>query len=346
MHLLQNHCLNKAKPLTSFPTHTDETLCDIYYKMLILSALDKKAVALQRTGYLGTYPSSAGHEAITVTLGECLSGKDVFVPYYRDQGVLLARGFKPRDIFQYWRGDERANQKGHPGDLPICIPIATQCTHAAGIAYAQYYQGSPDSVVVCSLGDGATSKGDFYEALNFCALHNLSIIFLISNNQWAISVPISAQTASKTLAEKAQAVNCRSFRVNGTDVNALIKTFDQSFKACRAQKGPILIEAVTYRLCDHTTADDASRYMPEQARLTAKDPVKELEKLLKSKGCITPTTIKQMKAQAKAYIQSESEVALAYPLASAASLFDTLYETLPEELSEQKKACLAKESAE
>lgn len=322
---------------------TPAWLLDIYEQMLIVRQLDEKATTLQRTGQLGTYPSSRGHEGIAVTLGKTILSQDVFVPYYRDQGVLLQRDMRPRDIFQYWGGDERANLHGNRRDMPICIPIATQCTHAAGIAYALQYQNS-GQVVVCSLGDGATSKGDFAEALNFSSVKNLPILYVITNNQWAISVPLEAQTAAKTLAHKAQAAGCHAFRVDGGDVIALAHTFQLALDMCRAQQGPILIEALTYRLCDHTTVDDASRYMPAAERKAAMkiESMKRLEDYLHQENIINNDKVKDLQSTAKQYIEGEAAAAAQIHEAEPIEIFDSLYADLPNELKKQRTHCIYK----
>ncbi len=322
---------------------TPEWLLDIYEQMLIVRQLDEKATILQRTGQLGTYPSSHGHEGISVTLGKTILSEDIFVPYYRDQGVLLQRDMRPRDILQYWGGDERANLHGNHRDMPVCIPIATQCTHAAGIAYALQYQNS-EQVVVCSLGDGATSKGDFAEALNFSSVKNLPIVYVISNNQWAISVPLEAQTAAKTLAHKAYAAGCHAFRVDGGDVIALAHTFQLALDTCRTHQGPILIEAVTYRLCDHTTADDASRYMPEAEREAAMkiESIKRLEDYLHQENILNANKIKSLHSKAKQHIEDEAAAAAQLNEAEAVEIFDSLYADLPNELKNQRTHCIHK----
>ncbi|MBM93234.1 MAG: pyruvate dehydrogenase (acetyl-transferring) E1 component subunit alpha [Legionellales bacterium] len=327
-----------------YPEGIDVNWClDIYRHMRRIEALDLQATQLQRIGQLGTYPPAHGHEAISSTLGKVLSSNDVFVPYYRDHGVLLQRGMTPSTILQYWSGDERANTQGYPQDLPMCIPIATQCTHASGIAYALKYQKS-SSIVMCSLGDGATSKGDFYEALNFSSLHQLPVVFIISNNQWAISVPLDQQTASQTLAHKALAVGCQALRVDGNDPIALKFTLDQAIAIARDGKGPILIEAVHYRLGNHTTVDDARRYMPETERSNAASiaGIPRMEAHLKAIGRLNQTAIESIIQEESQFIEAETSIAQNHSKPQAHEMFDHLYSTLPDALEWQRQDCIQK----
>ena len=168
------------------------------------------------------------------------------------------------EILLYWGGDERGNLSSGPAhDFPFCVPVGSQAPHAAGVAYAFKLRKEP-RVAVCLLGDGATSKGDVYEAMNFAGVHKLPVVFVINNNQWAISVPLKMQTACATLAQKAIAAGFPGEQVDGNDVIAVRQAVEEAIAGARAGRGPRLIEAITYRLGDHTTADDASRYRPAE----------------------------------------------------------------------------------
>ncbi|OYV54130.1 MAG: pyruvate dehydrogenase (acetyl-transferring) E1 component subunit alpha, partial [Legionella sp. 21-45-4] len=238
------------------------TLIHLYRNMLLTRAFDKRAIALQRTGRIGTYAPVHGQEAIGTAIGHALRAEDVFIPYYRDYAAQFQRGVTMEEILRYWGGDERGNNYSHsPHDLPISVPIASQCQHAAGIAFAFKYRKEP-RVALVSLGDGATSEGDFYEAMNVAGCWKLPVVFVINNNQWAISVPLTQQTATPTLAQKAIAAGIPGIQVDGNDVLALRACIGDAIEAARNGKGPTLIEALTYRLSDHTTADDATRYQP------------------------------------------------------------------------------------
>ena len=228
--------------------------------MVLTRAFDLKAVSLQRTGRLGTYAVSLGQEAVSVGVASAMRQEDVLLPSYRDNGTLLWRGVKMEEILLYWGGDERGNLSSGPAhDFPFCVPVGSQAPHAAGVAYAFKFRKEP-RVAVCLLGDGATSKGDVYEAMNFAGVQKLPLVFVVNNNQWAISVPLKLQTACETLAQKAIAAGFAGEQVDGNDVIAVRDAAEQAIAAARNGQGPRLIEALTYRLGDHTTADDAARY--------------------------------------------------------------------------------------
>jgi pyruvate dehydrogenase E1 component alpha subunit len=258
-----------------------------YRHMVLIRTFDKKVVALQRTGQMRTYPSSLGQEAIGTGIGLALQDNDIFVPYYRDQATLLLRGVSMTQIMQIWGGDERGHLYTGAAhrDLPLCIPIATQMTHAAGVAVALKSRNEQQACLV-TCGDGATSKGDFAEALNLAALWQLPMVCVVNNNQWAISVPLHMQTACKTLAQKATAAGMEGIQVDGNDVAAVFNAVDQALIKARCGKGPSLIEALSYRLSDHTTADDATRYRhPDEVNQAwEREPIKRLQHWLHSHG--------------------------------------------------------------
>jgi len=199
-------------------------------------------------------------------------------------GALLQRNISLTELLQFWSGDERGNHfENNHEDFPFCIPISTQALHAAGIAYAIKLR-QQKRAVVSTCGDGGTSKGDFYEAMNFAGVHQLPIVFVANNNQWAISVPRQSQTEAKTIAQKAIAAGFNGIQVDGFDVIAVREAVAQALKNARAGKGPTLIEAITYRLCDHTTADDATRYQPKKETDQAwqLEPIKRLKRYLET----------------------------------------------------------------
>src|SRR5215831_3370381 len=183
---------------------SDTVLLISFYRAMVLArAFDLKAVSLQRTGRLGTYAAALGQEAVGVGTASAMREEDVLLPSYRDSAALLWRGVKMEEILLYWGGDERGNRSSGPAhDFPYCIPVGSQAPHAAGVAYAFKFRKEP-RVAVCLFGDGATSKGDVWEAMNFAGVHKLPLVFVANNNQWAISVPLKLQTASETLAQKA-----------------------------------------------------------------------------------------------------------------------------------------------
>ncbi|MGH8633859.1 MAG: thiamine pyrophosphate-dependent enzyme, partial [Burkholderiales bacterium] len=189
-------------PLPEFARNAPN-LVALYRWMALMRAYDAKAIALQRTGQIGTFASLVGHEAINAGVASAMAKDDVFLMTYRESGVQLMRGVTLKEMFLYWGGDERGSDFAGPrGDFPICITIAAHATHAVGAAYAMKLRREKRAVV-CALGDGASSKGDFYEAINAAGAWTLPVVFALTNNQWAISVPRITQTAAQTLAQKA-----------------------------------------------------------------------------------------------------------------------------------------------
>lgn len=259
-----------------------EQLLKLYTAMLTTRLFDSKAINLQRTGKLGTYPSCLWHEAIGVAIGASMEREDIFCPYYRDLGTMLWRGVLMEEILAYWGGYKSGNSfKNNKHDFPFCVPIASQTLHAVGAAFALKYK-QKKQVVVTTIGDGGTSRGDFYEALNLAGLWNLPIVFVIINNKWAISTPLSAQTKIDNLAQKGMAAGVLGEQIDGNDILKLIDRLKIAINKAKLNYEPYIIEAVTYRMGDHTTADDASRYrsIQEKQQYLATDPLLRFKKLL------------------------------------------------------------------
>jgi len=233
------------------------------YEMMVLCRLfDTKAINLQRTGRLGTYAPCTGHEATHVAVGAAMRPEDVLCPVYREYGTQIWRGVTLTEILTYWAGDERGcNFAGPREDFPWCVPIGSQTPHAAGVAMAFKIRQQP-RCAVAYIGDGGTSQGAFHEALNLAGAQQLPVVFVIVNNGWAISVPACEQTAAQTFAQKGLGNGVPGVQVDGNDVIAVRQVMQQALDTARGGGGPTVIEAVTYRLSDHTTADDASRYRP------------------------------------------------------------------------------------
>jgi pyruvate dehydrogenase E1 component alpha subunit len=314
------------------------------YRHLWLTRLfDQRAVALQRTGQLGTYASCLGQEAISTAIGFSLQTNDVFIPYYRDQAAQMMRGMSMSSILQFWGGDEWGSHHTSSHDLPACIPIATQVTHAAGVATALKLRHQKQAALT-TCGDGASSRGDFYEALNLAGVWHLPLVVVINNNQWAISVPLSQQTAAETLAQKAIAAGVLGVRVDGNDFFALMALLDEALQRARSGKGATLIEAVTYRLCDHTTADDMSRYADNASREQAQhsEPLIRFRRLLEQHIGWNNRQQQVMEDELLAQINTEVNRYLSLPPANPADMFDYLYAQLPEDLAQQKAAFLHK----
>lgn len=319
----------------------DETrLLDFYRTMNLIRLFDKRAIALQRTGQMGTYASCLGQEAIGTAIGYAMQSEDVFVPYYRDQATQYLRGVPLHQILQYWGGSEWGNHFSGVAreDFPNCVPIATQITHAAGIATAFKIRGQK-RVALATCGDGATSRGDFYEPLNLAGVWQLPLVLVVNNNQWAISVPRAMQTGAQTIAQKAVAAGVEGFQVDGNDVCAVYEAVDYALEKARAGKGATLIEALSYRLCDHTTADDATRYRSREEVNAAwqKEPVKRLQTFLHQKGWWDETKEQQMIADCQARIEDAVKQFQQIPLQPVDDLFDHLFDSTPPHLVAQRE---------
>lgn len=327
-----------TQALPEFAKNPTELIA-LYRDMQLLRTFDAKAVALHRTGKLGTFPSSLGQEALMVGLGRAMHAEDVLCPYYRDHGVLFQRGVSMAEILTYWNGDERGNNfSKNKQDFPIAIPIASQCLHAAGVAYAFKLRKKP-FVAVATCGDGGTSKGDFYEALNIAGIWQLPLVFVVNNNQWAISTPRKAQTKTPTLAQKAVAAGFPGIQVDGNDIIAVQETATQAIENARKGLGPCLIEALTYRLGDHTTADDARRYYNEQENSLAwkAEPVTRLQIYLKFIKSWSDEQEKDLLQACQNLVAQAAQDYLNKPKQKPESMVDYLYETLPESLEPARK---------
>lgn len=327
---------NLIQDLPNFAT--PEVLQFLYKEMVLVRTFDTKAINLQRTGKMGTYPSILGQEAFSVGMGHAMLKEDVLVPYYRDQGAQLQRGVTMADIFSYWGGDERGSDFRHcREDFPICVPIATQYLHATGIAKAFQYRKQP-RVAVTTIGEGGTSKGDFYEALNLAGIWRLPVVFVVNNNQWAISVPRSIQTGTETIAQKAIAAGFEGIQVDGNDVIAMHQVMTEALYKARHGQGPTLIEAITYRLGDHTTADDASRYRNKSELETAweKEPLIRLRKYLMTQALWDEEKEERWKEECQAQVAQAVEDYVNKPKTAIDDIFDYTYDTLTKPLAEQK----------
>lgn len=340
-------------PVAALPPHArdSERLLAQYRTMVLLRLFDRKAVALQRTGQLGTYPSSLGQEATAIGLGDAMAREDVLLGTYRETGTMLARGVRMTEILQYWGGDEigmdYSGPKAPREDFPICVPIATHAPHAVGVAYAFKIKREP-RVAVCVVGDGATSKGDFYEALNAAGVWGLPIVFVIVNNAWAISVPRDAQSRAETLAQKAIAAGIEGEQVDGNDLIAVYDVTKRALDKARDGRGPHVIEALTYRMHDHTTADDARRYRTEEdvEKHAALDPVKRMRAYLARTGAWSDADDDALEETLAREVEAAAAEYLATPRRPAASMFDHLFARLPEALRAQRASLLGDSSDE
>ena len=313
-------------------------LKDLYKTMVLTRTFDKKAIALQRTGKMGTYAPINGQEAISTAIGHAMKPDDVFVPYYRDYAAQLQRGVKMSEILAFWGGDERgSNFSGNSQDLPICVPIASQCLHAAGVAFAFKYRNQNRVAVVC-IGEGGTSEGDFYEAMNVAGTWKLPVVFVVNNNQWAISVPRDKQTSTQTIAQKAIAAGFKGLQIDGNDVLATRQIIGEAIEKARRGEGPTLIEALTYRLCDHTTADDATRYQPseEVEHAKPKEPIARFKHFLMAQKLWSSDEEEQLVMECSEKVEQAVDEYLSTTPQSIGSIFDYHYAELPEYLVEQR----------
>ena len=328
-----------SEPTQAFPDFiTSDVLIDLYKRMTLLRVFDNQMVNLHRTGRIGTFPSSLGQEAVFIPVGMAMQKDDVLCPFYRDHGVLIQRGYALADILAYWSGDERGNASiAANQDFPICVPIATQCLHATGVAYAIKYK-KENRVVVTEIGDGGTSKGDFYEALNLAGAWNLPMVFVIDNNQWAISVPREKQTACETLAQKAIAAGLSCIQVDGNDAIAMYDVIKTAIAQARNGGKASVIEAVTYRLADHTTVDDASRYSDPEDKKNAwkKEPIARLGYYLEAQGVWDKNKETKLQHSTKEFVEKEIELYFSRSKQKPESMFDFMYETLPDAMIDQR----------
>lgn len=330
-----------VQPLPDF-AKDKAILLDLYRAMLRTRLFDQKAIALQRTGQLGTYASSLGQEAVSVGFGSAMRPEDVLLPAYREYGAQFWRGVTMTEILLYWGGNEQGmNFKGPRRDFPICVPIATHAPHAVGVAYAMQLRHQA-RVAVCALGDGATSKGDFYEALNGAGVWRLPLVFIVVNNGWAISLPRKKQSAALTLAQKAIAAGFSGEQVDGNDVIAVRYCAERALEKARQGGGPSLIEALTYRLSDHTTADDASRYRSAKAleEQWQYEPLRRLRGFLLRQGYWREQDDRALKEALNGEVEEAVRAYLDTPRQAPESMFDYLYQEWPAVLQAQRQSVL------
>jgi pyruvate dehydrogenase E1 component alpha subunit len=318
---------------------TDEQAVFLLDQMIQCRRLDEIAFTLQRSGRMYTYPQNKGQEAAALGSGFAMrKGTDWLVPCYRENAALFLHGMPMHLIFLHWMGDERGNAIPKGVNItPIAIPIGTQMLHATGMAWA-FKQRKEDKVAITYFGDGATSEGDFHEAMNFATAFNLPIIFFCQNNQWAISVPREQQMNSETVAQKGLAYGATCVHVDGNDIFAVYKATHDARERARNGGGVTLIEAETYRLGDHTTADDARRYRDEEEveSWKRKDPMIRLRKYLTAKGLWTDAKQQAAEDAAKILVADVVKLSEGMEKPSTDDMFNYLYEAIPEDLRRQR----------
>ncbi len=311
----------------------------IYRLMVGTRKLDERCIILQRQGRMGTYGPSRGQEASHCAATVVMEPEDWVVHTFREPGSMYCRGWPLERIMQFWGGFEEGNLAPEGvNDLPIAVPIATQVPHAMGIAWGMQLRGDRHAVL-CYCGDGGTSEGDFHEAMNFAGAFHLPIVFLIQNNQWAISIPREAQTASETIAQKALAYGFDGLQVDGNDPLAVYAGTKEAVERAKAGGGPTLVEAVTYRLAVHTTADDPTKYRSseEVSRWEKLDPIPRFEAYLLKKGMLDQGLIDEIEKDALGEVAAAVERYEAGRDVDPLDCFDYMYAELPAELVEQRE---------
>jgi pyruvate dehydrogenase E1 component alpha subunit len=324
------------------PSLDKEQIKKLFEWMVLARTFDEKAFKLQREGRLGTYASILGQEAAQVGSAFALRRSDWMFPAFREAGASFVRGLPMRMILQYWAGDERGSQIPEGlNDFPISIPVATQIPIAVGVALAAKVRGEAVAVMAF-MGDGATSKGDFHEGLNFAGVFSAPVVFLCQNNHWAISVPLKRQTASKTLAQKAFAYGFSGIQVDGNDVFAVYRAANEALNRAREGQGPTLIECVTYRLGDHTTADDASRYRSrdEVEQWRKRDPIERLKRYMEKGGLWSKSYDEAVRSDAKEKVEQAVREEENFPPPDRQDPFRFTFQELTMELKEQMEKFL------
>ena len=322
-------------------------LVPLFKRMLFVRTFDTKAIALQRTGKLGTYAACLGHEATHVGIGASMTPDDVFAPSYREYGAQFMRGVKPRDVLMYWGGDERGNDFEVPrNDYPWCVPISTQCLMAAGAALSFKLRNQKRVAVACC-GDGGSSKTDFYAAVNSGGAYQLPLVLCVINNGWAISVPRKAQTGAETLAQKGLAGGLDCLQVDGNDLIAVLEAMRRATERARKGEGGSVIEFMTYRLHDHTTADDARRYRGEEEVKDAwtREPFLRLRKYLTDLKLWDEEQEKAWIDECGKVVDTEINAYLETPVQPVEAMFDYLYGDMPADVLAQREEAIALDKA-
>jgi pyruvate dehydrogenase E1 component alpha subunit len=324
------------------PKLSNAELKNMYRFMLKARRSDERMLNMQRQGRIGTFPQSSGHEAIS--LGSCftVTADDWVVPAYRELAGMLYRGWPLETILLYWAGfEEGAKAPDNVNDLPMCVPVASQLLHAAGIGMAMNIKNEK-KVVLTYFGDGSSSEGDCHEALNFAAVFSAPVVFICLNNQFAISVPYARQCKAETIAQKSIAYGMPGIRVDGNDVLAVYAATKEAVERAKRGEGPTLIECLTYRFTPHTTADDPKRYRSEEDTKVwrEREPLARFAHYLEAKGALSAADRALMEEEVdgeiKAAVKATEELAKSEELLNPLNMFNYMYETMPQNLIEQR----------
>lgn len=324
------------------PKLSDSELKKLYELMVLTRVYDDKAFKLQRQGRLGTYAQCIGQEASQVGVAFAMKSEDWLFPTYRDHGASITRQVPIAKMLQYWGGDERGNLiPKEINNLPPAIPVGTQPLHATGFGMAMNIK-KQKAVAVTFFGDGASSTGDTQIAMNLAGVFNCPVVFVCENNQYAISVPNKRQTNAQTIAQKAIAYGIKGIQVDGNDILAVFSAAQRAIEDARSGKGPTLIECLTYRMGDHTTADDSKKYRSEKEveEWRKKDPIARFEKFLASKGLWSQEYGKKFAEEASAQVEKGVKEFEEIPLPKPSEFFDYVYSKPTQEIAEQKQEFL------
>ena len=312
------------------PNFSDSDLKKLFELIILSRQFDQRALQLHAEGRLGTYASILGQEASQIGSAFALEKTDWVFPSFRENAVYITLGFPIWMLFQYWTGDERGMKT--PDDLnifPVSVPVGTHLPHAVGAAFAAKVKGHK-AAAVTYFGDGGSSKGDFYESMNLAGVYKLPVVFICQNNQWAISVPRERQTAAKTIAQKACACGFEGIQVDGNDIFAVYKATKDALEKARAGNGPTLIECFTYRMGDHTTADDASRYRPKEdlEKWKLKDPLLRLKLYMEKNGLWTKQYEDDLNKKITEFVDNEIKKAESESLPDPKDIINYTYKEL------------------
>jgi pyruvate dehydrogenase E1 component alpha subunit len=316
------------------PRIAPEDLQRLYRAMLLGRRFDERMLRLQRQGRIGTFAPIKGQEAAQIGSVATLRKTDWMVPSFRETGAMLWRGWPMEKMLLFFSGYlEGGRPEPEQHDLPVCIPVATQLPHAVGLAYAAQYRGD-DAVVMAYCGDGATSEGDFHEAMNFAGVWHVPLVLVVQNNQWAISVPLKKQTHSRTLAQKALAYGLPGLQVDGNDVLAVYAASLEAVERARRGDGPTLIECLTYRLSVHTTSDDPTKYRSaeEVAAWERKEPLARFAAYLQKRNLLEPGLEEAIEAEIARGVRAFEQAGPPDPLA----VFDHVYGAPPRAYEAQR----------
>lgn len=325
-----------------------ELLRDLYRRLVTGRRYNQQATTLTKQGRLAVYPASTGQEACQVAAAAVLRRDDWLFPSYRDTLAVVSRGVDPLEALTLLRGDAHSGWDPKRWcTAPLSTPLATQLPHAVGLAHAARLSGS-DAVALALVGDGGTSEGDFHEALNFAAVLAVPAVFLVQNNGYAISVPLAKQSAAPTLAHKAVGYGMAGRLVDGNDAAAVHTVLSEAVEHARSGRGPVLVEAVTYRLDAHTNADDAGRYRTEDEveAWRSHDPVQLMESHLRKAGLLDDEAVREAAEAAEVLATRMREEFHAEPRLDPMSLFAHVYAQPTPQLREQAAQLRAELDAE